>query len=248
MRAGLISVFFILWVHISFSQDRLIRMDGTEMNVRIIEVNPASVRYATLEDPSGLQMVISKEALYKIIYENGTEITFGRLDSPQGIAEVPEQNYLYHNHFTLSVSDLLFGRFTAAYENIFLQGRMGLRFTGTLGILDAGNGYYGRKLREGTLTTNWYPFGHERVTSYFGLSLSRGIFQQEDYVYNQFDPNSYHIVKVNNSYNVFSIDYGARYTTKKGFVAGAHIGIGYIFNSRESMVYFPLKAHIGYAF
>jgi hypothetical protein len=249
IRAGLISVFFILWVHVSFTQDRLVRMDGTEENVNIIEVNPASVRYTRWEEPTGAQIVISKSAIYKIIYENGTEIIFGRLDSPQREAEVSQHNYYRQNHLTFGVYDLIDGKLALAYENIFLRRKLGLQVRGSWKFTDEYNSMYyegAGRVAEGTLAANWYPFGHEKITSYFGLSLVRGTYETWDWRYDPINDQGYE-VNIDKNYKAFSLDYGARYTSRKGFVAGARIGIGSIHIGR-SMFYLPFNIDIGYAF
>lgn len=56
---------------VSFAQDKIIMMDGTELNVKVIEIDPVNIKYKKSELLEGPLYTVLKTDIFKIAYQNG---------------------------------------------------------------------------------------------------------------------------------------------------------------------------------
>lgn len=180
MKETLLLAIACLFAGFLQAQDTLYRVDGTRQIVRIIEVNPALVRYVPFSDPDGPIYVLSKQAVARIIYENGTVDSFQAIrepvDTPAVILSMEPFN---RNILSLGAGNIPWGAFTVGYEHLTESGQWGLRVPLSLGLVRQ----YGDKVKmfKTGLFLNFYPFGQERITYYAGLSFLCGRNMYYDY-------------------------------------------------------------------
>lgn len=60
----------------TFAQDNLIKLDGTEIEVKVVEVDVTSVKYKRFDNLDGPTYSIDKSKFFMIQYENGTKDMF----------------------------------------------------------------------------------------------------------------------------------------------------------------------------
>lgn len=62
----------LLSVTMLFSQDQLFKRDNTKLEVKILEVNPTEIKYKLFSYQDGPLMIVNKNDVAMIIYQNGT--------------------------------------------------------------------------------------------------------------------------------------------------------------------------------
>jgi len=176
------------------AQDTLYRVDGTRQIVKITEVKPAQVRYVLFSDPDGPIYVLSKHAVARIIYENGTVVSFQAIKEPNDTtALILPEKYFNRNILSFYVVDFLWGEFTLGYEHFTKSGKWGFKvpFSAAFSkrqqfyvccgpFIFLRDNFYGENrynVFSSGLSLNYYPFSQERITYYVGLSLLYGWFK-----------------------------------------------------------------------
>lgn len=74
-----IIVLLFLWLGLqaaAHAQDVMVRRDGSEMNVKVVEITPGQVRYYRSDNQEGPVYVENRNRILKIKYANGTEDVF----------------------------------------------------------------------------------------------------------------------------------------------------------------------------
>jgi hypothetical protein len=68
-----LSIFFLLFFvsTLSFAQDVIIKRDGTKIEVKVLEVNPTTIKYRNFSQPEGPLRTIQVNSVSEIIYEDG---------------------------------------------------------------------------------------------------------------------------------------------------------------------------------
>jgi len=70
-----------LLLSLGLAQDRIIKRDGTEESVKVLEVTPTQVKYKKFSRQDGPIYTISKSEIFKITYEDGSEEMFRNIPS-----------------------------------------------------------------------------------------------------------------------------------------------------------------------
>ncbi len=194
MKENLLLAIACLFAGFLQAQDTLYRVDGTRQIVKIIEVNPAQVRYVPFSDPESPIYVLSKQAVARIIYENGTVDSFQAIREPGDTpAVILYEEPFYRNILSIYVVDILLGTFKVSYEHLTRSGKWGLKIPVSLGFLKLpydiyyvrGRHRYYDEIFSLSPALNFYPFGQERITYYAGLSFlyGRHRYYYDDYGY-----------------------------------------------------------------
>jgi len=235
MKKNLLLAIACLFAGLLQAQDTLYRVNGTRQIVRIIEVNPAQVRYVPFSDPDGPIYMLSKQAVARIIYENGTVDSFQAIrepgDTPAVILSLEPFN---RNILSIYVIDILWDEFTVSYEHLTKSGKWGLkipfsrsflkkesRYSGLVHILND-NFYDGVKLFSTGLSLNYYLFGQERITYYIGLSFLYGW-----HIFNEY----YHQYKLGygkkvDSFTGYTLNNGVFIPLSDNIKVSGQVGIG----------------------
>ncbi|WP_151086630.1 hypothetical protein [Hymenobacter baengnokdamensis] len=74
-----------LFAHPAGAQDLLTRTDGTEIQVKVVEITPDLVKYRRTDNPDGPLISVRKTEVFRIRYANGTQ----ELGSPPAPAYLP---------------------------------------------------------------------------------------------------------------------------------------------------------------
>ncbi|OMP29951.1 hypothetical protein BKM32_15215 [Mangrovimonas sp. DI 80] len=64
----------------SFGQDVIVKLDGEEIESKVLEITPESIKYKLFDFQDGPLRNISKEQVALIIYENGTRENFSKIE------------------------------------------------------------------------------------------------------------------------------------------------------------------------
>ncbi len=74
MKKSLITVVISLFsALILFAQDRIIKLDRTEISCKVSEIGSIEIKYKKADNPDGPVYSIHKTEVFKIVFENGTE-------------------------------------------------------------------------------------------------------------------------------------------------------------------------------
>jgi hypothetical protein len=74
------------------AQDLMVKRNGSELNVKVIEVSETEVKYKLSGDDSGPTRSISTSELVRIVYENKSVDTFGGVNTPAPTTVYPGDN------------------------------------------------------------------------------------------------------------------------------------------------------------
>jgi hypothetical protein len=112
------------------AQDIILKKDSTLVKCKIKEIGLDEVKYTLLEYSSDVIMVIDKDDILKVIFENGKEMTFQK-------AMTNPENYKGNKKNALKVGFLgpLTGSTSFSYERSLKPGRS---IEGTIGIIGMG--------------------------------------------------------------------------------------------------------------
>jgi hypothetical protein len=251
-----IILFLLLFslTYVVYPQDTLVRIDGSSHKVKILEVAPGFIRYLATDQPHGPEFLISKEAVARIIFENGTEMSFNEVADPGSIAIPPVSlKFDQHNMVSLNAFELALGAFTLNYEGISPRGLFSGKISVSLGFYLTSDyddnlwGFRGSKLYSGTLAGNYYPFGQERLSWFIGTSIKTG---KNKYFGFKNEPNadgSYRS-EVDGSFFGISVHNGFKYYLSRSWVVVIQFGLGRMSSSLYDKIWFPIDLGIGYKF
>ncbi len=242
-------VLFLLISHVLHGQDTLLRKDGTKQIVKILEVNEAQVKYKAIANLSGPTYVISKDALAKIVYENGSFDVFQERKSGNMIPsrnEDPISTDFGRNFMSLNIPDLVFGSLTFCYERTSKSGDFSFKIPLSLGLISLGladrnynddKGYYGRsKIYSTGLDFYFYPSGQGTAKFFFGPSFEYGRFNHGSYTYFSTPNPPYYYSYFENrkeNYYAFLLQNGVLFQPLKHFNISINAGLGYSHSSTD---------------
>jgi hypothetical protein len=239
-------------VYVVYPQDTLVRIDGSSQQVKILEVAPGFVRYLATDQADG-EVLISKEAIARIMFENGTEVSFNEVVDPDSIV-IPPVPLKFDQHSMVSINafELAIGAVTLNYEGFAPSGLFSGKISLSLGFWEPSEyhdtfwAFRGSKLYSATLAGNYYPFGQERLTWYLGLSIKTGKNRYTEYRSDEyFDP--YEAV-VTGTFFGFSVHSGFKYHLNRSWVVVTQFGVGRMSSSLYDRIWFPIDLGIGYKF
>jgi hypothetical protein len=81
MKNILLTCFFILTITHLFAQDNLVKKDGSEINVKVLEIESNSIKYKKFDNLEGPTYSINVSEVFMIQYENGTKDVFNKVQN-----------------------------------------------------------------------------------------------------------------------------------------------------------------------
>jgi hypothetical protein len=76
----------------SYSQDRIIKKDKTEIKVKVLEVGDVEIKYKKEDNPDGPTYAIKKAEVNVIIYKNGQVESFNEVVNTQAVTQPTKLN------------------------------------------------------------------------------------------------------------------------------------------------------------
>lgn len=152
VQKSLIYLLFFL-TGTGYAQDQLFKKDNTKLEVKILEINPAEIKYKLFSYLDGPTIIISKRDVALIIYQNGVHEVVNMPDPAQ-----EKQAVLYYiDPLSQNIPT------SAAHDSILFANLTSTKNLMSLNILDPLNGSFGVSyLRE---------FAHNYLNLYIPLSL-----------------------------------------------------------------------------
>ncbi len=193
MRIILSFVLILFASDILYAQDTLYKADGSTHLVKIIEINETQVKFKKADNLTGPLYVLDKNAVVKIIYQNGQTELYSNLNwtRPLNAHKIDTFSRDFGRHFvSINLADFLFDCITVGYEYFFKSGYYSIKIplsTGYYGlglktVTPSGN-YYGERgyyEEAKTFSTGieayFYPTGQGRIRTFLGPSLHYGQF------------------------------------------------------------------------
>ncbi len=77
MRALLVTIFVVAIYTIGYSQDHIITKNGKDLEVNVTEIRQTDITFTLYNDTTQTPYVMDKEEIDKIVFENGSEESFG---------------------------------------------------------------------------------------------------------------------------------------------------------------------------
>jgi len=164
------------------SQDLLYFTNGNILKAVDTEQTYDSISFRIFNS-SSQQYTIDKSELVKMITETGEVIEFS------GIYIDPANTEFSKNIISFNTLGVPMGRFTMGYQILSKDGKVGVEFPVSIGLL---NESYTDPLPEifdvelyslfySGITVNWYPMGQRKVNYVLGPSLRLGVGKNNDY-------------------------------------------------------------------
>lgn len=226
----------------AFTQDIILKKNDEMLKCKIKEIGLDEIKYTLPEYSSDVTFVIDKDAITKIIFENGKEMAFEE-------AMTDPNNYLDNHKNALKIEFLspVFGNTTLAWEHSLRPGRS---YEVTFGIAGLGLDMYAEN-PAGVFTKFGYKFikspdfylrglryAHLLKGSYFKPEISLGLVEMDVYrqreVYDSYY-QWYYFTEEKSREPVFAAALqaviGKQWIFDNLFCADIHFGIGYGFNT-----------------
>jgi hypothetical protein len=130
------------------AQDRIIKLDRTEIVCKVVEVGTTEIKYYKADNLDGPVYAISKTEVYKIIFENGTE----EIIQPNAMSVVPDSKTRYYKRaITTRPFSPLLGFICVGYQQALTPSRALIGEVGYIGaqIGDLRERSYGGYIRVG---------------------------------------------------------------------------------------------------
>jgi len=235
MKSVLFVVLFLFFASINiFSQDIITLNNNFTIDAKNIVLTPKEVKYQNYYDKEGKEIILEKNKVASILYENGSKIKIYE-------AKVPiSQSTMGVNLITYHFLDLIVGNFTISYERIIAKGKFGIAIPISFGYSTEpvpiyfpppfDDEYSNMLVNEyfSGITFNIYPTGQGKVRYFLGPSLRFGsgkYFTSNNYGY---DSNN----AIATGYFKFLVNNGVMFTFADALtisVVGS-IGIQHLYN------------------
>lgn len=170
------------------AQDKVYRKTGDVVAAKIIEVNDEFVVYKMFNNLEGPNYKLRKDAIDKVVYENGSTETFSgstqfkpmntapaRPAAPTMIANGEGSAGLGYNILNFDFLSILFNEVGFSYERILNNGYIGLKLPLIIGVnssSDQTRDY--SNLYQSGLDLNLYPTGQGSAKYFIGPSIRFG--------------------------------------------------------------------------
>lgn len=76
MKESLLIILLIIQSMISFSQDTIFKMDGSEIKAKVLEIDEEIIKYRFFNQPEGPIRSLKKKDIFLILYQDGTREKF----------------------------------------------------------------------------------------------------------------------------------------------------------------------------
>src|SRR5688572_11477193 len=89
MKKNLLTILFsIIFIQAAFSQDIIIKRSGEEIQGKVTEISVSEIRYSRQDNPN-VTMVLPRNLVFMIRYENGTKEVFEEIPTSNELQQVP---------------------------------------------------------------------------------------------------------------------------------------------------------------
>ena len=165
-----------------FAQDKIYKPDGSQIEVKVLEITPNEIKYKKYSNLDGPVYTIYKSDVLLIVYENGESEVFTTKSSEIEKFEEKESEY-GKRIFSFNPVTLPFSYLSISYEVIKESGKTGLKIPIYIG-------YRGGYFASG-LDMKIYPTGQGKVKYFIGPSTQLGLLYEYTIYGNEFfDSNS----------------------------------------------------------
>jgi hypothetical protein len=194
MKNILVALSFVFIALNSFSQDVLVKQDGSKLEVKVLEITPENIKYKKWSNQEGPDYVINRSAVLVILYKNGetevinasTNVNDLNSKKPEEIIKLYGQNMININafHLLLNCATFSYERFnkrnTVSFEIPIMIG-----FDGSSNFLDDYFGYRRGTILTG-LETKFYLSKNTKAKYFLGPTLHGGFYNSNGVFYGLF--------------------------------------------------------------
>lgn len=252
MKVSIIHTRVVLFIYLilttasaGFAQDIILKKSNEIVKCKIKEIGLDDIKYLLPEYSSDVIFSIEKDAVDKVIFENGAELIFSKeMTNPA--------NYTDNHKNALKVEFLspITGNTTFAYEHSLKPGRS---IEASLGIIGLGlngnnNNPAGVFLKTGykfIQNPDFYirglRYAHLLKGAYLKPEIAFGIFGEDTYTYEYYPVNSYTEQRETIISATMQLIIGKQWIMDNAFLVDAFVGIGYGFTTNDWTSY-----HYGY--
>jgi hypothetical protein len=266
VRKLLCFCWFWFTISVTYAQDIITRSDGVEIKANVLDVQTNIVRFRLFQQTDSLIYQINTRDVKAVQMADGTIRSFAEANATYKLPETFDyENSSGQNIIWLYPFDLIYPKFTMAYERILATGKVGFRFPFTFGLAGNSENIYYNTYRKNNrygagLEVNVYPWGQGRLQYYFGPA-----FNFESYQSYYFDNSSPQRVpqKQNSEMYSLALKNGIYFQFSRFFIISADFGLGIrffrqselpanyyytVYPDNRTRAYFPGNAHLGFRF
>ncbi|CAN5438370.1 hypothetical protein BH11BAC1_BH11BAC1_18570 [soil metagenome] len=239
----LFSIIFFLYSGQLFAQDTLYNKNGTKLVANIVQANSTQVKFKLDSVAQTTIYAISRDALLRIVYRNGTIDSMPVETNKELIGRMkdPRVSDYYRNFFFLNAFDLFYESITVGYEHIFNLGAFSVKVPVSLGFTTLGfthheqknfdeQNYYNRnKIYSVGLDLSFYPVSQGTIRYFLGPSLEYG---QVNSWHNESETNSL-LAKDIGYFYAYLIQNGVLFQPLKNLNFSLNFGAGYCRSKRH---------------
>ncbi len=232
------------------AQDTIYRVDGSKQLGKIIELNPTQLRYVPASNPDGPVFRITKNTVAKIVYEDGSVISFQKIREPEdAMFSEKTRDFDKRNIIAIDFFDPVFLRtFSVSYERLSKSGVWGYKIPLSLGIDNKHKQYRSQKLFSTGIALNFYPF--DDISNSFHVGLSGIAGKQEFYRQYYNNQNYWATNRETEVFTILAFNTGYRFNISRDFLLSLQLGIGYEISNNPSTTHiiFPVELNLCYTF
>jgi len=250
MKKLFFMIIFCLMAGMLNAQDTIYRVDGSKQVGKIVEINPTQVKYIRADNPEGPVFRITKNTVAKIVYEDGSAISFQEIREPEhALFSEKTRDFAKRNIIAIDFFDPVFLRtVSVSYERLSKSGVWGYKIPLSLGIDNKHKQYRGYKLFSTGIALNFYPFDDIQHKYYLGISGAVGSRNSYSEYFDWIN-GIYKFEKDNVIFMAFAFNTGIQYNLTSRFLIALQLGIGFETPARPYYrTLFPFEFSICYTF
>ncbi len=228
---------FLLVAQSVFAQDMILKRNDEIIKCKVKEIGLEEVKYSLPDYPSDLLFVVDKDAIAKVIFEDGKEMTFEKtMTDPKNYVDNKK------NAFKVDFLSPLTGNTTFSYERSLKPGRS---IEGALGVIGLGIDQndenptgafvrFGYKfIKDPDFYLRGMRYAHLLKGSYIKPEIAVGFLNRNvNYYYDYMDPYGYYYGGVNKERErlmtgSIQLTMGKQWIVDNAFLVDLYVGVGY---------------------
>lgn len=239
-KSFITSIIIILFISLSgFAQDQIIKKNADTLNCKVKEIAMDEIKYSLPDFPSDVSFSIDKDAVSKVIFNNGKELEIKKeMTNPA--------NYMDNKKNAIKVDFLspLTGNTTFSYERSLKPARS---IEGTLGIIGLGADYndldprgafvkFGMKfIKSPDFYLRGMRYAHVLKGAYIRPEIQFGYYSRLNDVYNyDYYYNYYEYAEREENFTMaIMLNIGKQWVFDNSFLVDWYVGVGYGFDSNS---------------
>ena len=232
-------VLILLASYTGFSQDQIVKKNNDTLNCKVREVAMDEIKYSLPDFPQDVSFSIDKDAVHKVIFSNGKELTIEKeMTNPA--------NYIANKKNAIKIDFLspLTGNTTFSYEHSLKPARS---IEGTLGIIGLGSDYndvdqrgafvkFGMKfIKSPDFYLRGMRYAHVLKGAYIRPEIQLGYYSRlSDVYYEDYYYSSYHYAEREENFTAaILLNIGKQWVFDNSFLVDWYVGVGYGFDSNS---------------